>query len=55
MFQKGNTESKKGGRKGSKSLMKKLGSDEAVSAHFRKLRLIRKKKRLERIKSEKTS
>ncbi len=53
MFQKGNTESKKGGRKGSRVLLKKLGSEKNVSEYFRGLREIRRKKRLERLKREK--
>jgi hypothetical protein len=53
MFQKDNKESKKGGKKSYKTLVKRLGSDEAISKHFRKLRMIRQKKRLERIKKDK--
>lgn len=45
MFQKGNTESKKGGKKSAKLLLKKLGNPEAVSKHFKNLAKKRKPKR----------
>lgn len=53
MFQKGNTESIKGGKKGSRVLLKRLGSEEKISEYFRGLRDIRRKKRLARLRSEK--
>lgn len=45
MFKTGNTEGKKGGRKSAKLLLKKLGSEEAVTKHFKRLARLKKEKK----------
>lgn len=45
MFKTGNEESKKGGRKSARLLLKRLGSEEKVSKHFKNLVRLRDMKK----------